>query len=205
MVWLMVTIALLVKTSRRARESLQQALGDAQFQKAAAESALSAVTTQRDQLYQRLKPVLEIEAERLRLAAALAEDHSQLHLELQWGRAAADVQRRTLELEITAARAAAAEEIAKAEEESRRGAWVARTQVEAELAALCAQRDQTRQEIQLLEVRVSALRSAILSLDEAATRHAMASMQSTLTETSSEPSEHQLQPMTHERDQKESP
>lgn len=215
-VLLMVTIGLLVRASRHARESLQQALEEAQFQKAAAELALSAVTTQRDQLHQRLRPVLEIEAERLRLAAALAEDHSQLNLELQWGRAAADVQRRTLESEIAAARAAAAEEIAKAEEESRRGVGVVRIQVEAELAALCAQRDQTRQEIQGLEGRVSALRSAILSLEETAnivymqgfeagTRHAMAIRQSALAEASSEPNEHQLQPMTHERDQQESP
>jgi hypothetical protein len=215
-VLLMVTIGLLVAGCRHAQQRLQRAMEDAQTQKAAAESALSAVTTQRDQLHQRLKPVLEIEAERLRLAAALAEDRSQLELELRWGRAKADVYRRTLESEIAAGRAAAAEEIAKAEEESRRGIGVVRIQVEAELAALCAQRDQTRQEIQGLEGRVSALRSAILSLEETAnivymqgfeagTRHAMAIRQSALAETSSEPNEHQLQRMTHERDQQESP
>jgi hypothetical protein len=151
------------------RVALEHTVGGVQAARAATEEIVSVLTKERDELRQRLKPVLDLEAERLRLAATLAEDRSQLERESQQAYAAAEGQRRALESEITAARHAAAQETSRAQQEARRAFGIAHSELEDELAALRTQREQIRLELRQLEEKAATLRGAIQELDEAAT------------------------------------
>jgi hypothetical protein len=154
---------------RAKRSALQQAFDESQTGKAATEATILDLRTEREQLRRRLEPILDLEAERLRLAASLAEDRVSLEHEVQQAHAEAARQRRALESEITAARRMAAQEVSRAQEEARQIVEVARNQSAAELAALRAPREHLRQEIRELENTAANLKGTISELDEAAT------------------------------------
>ena len=154
---------------RASRSALHQELKDAEAGSAAAEATISVLTTEREMLRQRLEPILNLEAERLRLAAALKADQNRLDQDSQRAHAAAERERRALESEVSAARDTAAQEILRAHEEARRKAGAALGEVEAELTGLRTQREELNQELRSMEDKAAALKCAINELDDTAT------------------------------------
>ena len=146
-----------------------QVLTDTQAKLRSLQSQLAQVSVNRDELQQRLRPILDIEAERARLAMELAGHRTAFERDLEKARAAADRQRRTVESELVAARARAGEEIATAQEVARQAIGHARSIAEAELAAVRAENERLNTELRTLQDRAADLRLVVEELDETAT------------------------------------